>query len=149
MQFLCACVCSCVCVLMWVCVCACARVRMRTYVLASSSFLTSPFTSFSSSSLSRLLPLFVCVNFPLHHTPPFYSPLCFDPYHQGISCVRLMFFSRVLRFFHASPEMFELDFYSSFPRSDLSEGVLFIYAFSCIIYSSISSSFSLSSSLPP
>ena len=131
MHFSCAYVRLCVYVCMWVW--ACVRVRvcvcdcMWWLPPISFPFDPPPFFFLSSPSLSRLPPFFplpcvyvcvyVCVLFfpslfspalkaALHHTPPLHSPSCFDLRDQGISCVRLIGFFRVLRFSHLSPGMF-------------------------------------------
>ena len=116
------CVCECGCV----CVCACM------YAFVCDDFLLSPYFSFYPPSPFFSFPpppspaypppppcvcVYVCVLFfpslfppalkaALHHTPPLHSPSCFDLCYQGISCVRLMGFLRVLRFSHSSPGMF-------------------------------------------
>ena len=102
----CVCVCVCACVCVRVCVCACVCVRVCVCVCVCFLSLFSP-----------------ALKAALHHTPPLYSPSCFDLCYQAISCVRLMVFFSGYSGFPIHPlGCLELDFCSSFSKVGLNLG---------------------------
>ena len=136
MHFSCAYVRSCVCVCMWVRVCLVVRVYVcvcmwwlppiSLLLLLSPPPLFFPFLPLPLSPTPLPPPplcvcVYVCVLFSpslfppalkaaLHRPPPHHSPSCFDLCYQGISCVRLMGFSRGTMVFPLSPGMFGTGF---------------------------------------
>ena len=86
----------------------------------------------------------------LHHTPPLHSPSCFDLCYQGISCVRLIGFFRVLRFSPYPLGCLELDFCSSFSKIGLNLGrSVYFFASSMIRFLPASFPSSRPPPLPP